>query len=116
MTSTVLPQRTLYSRTLPRSCFTSRRPRHTHATISNAASVQDTSTTYAHLCKFIAEQGGYVHPALHIDPATGGIVAARDIAATEAALVELPLSIRLTTEVAQELLLPALNAAGLPTM
>lgn len=57
-----------------------------------------------------------MHPALQLDAITGGIVAAQDIPMIKGSLVELPVGIRLTKETAQELLLPALNAAGLPTM
>lgn len=70
-----------------------------------------------HLALLVAveECGGRVHPSLRPAPG-GGVLAAADIPTSSVPLVELPLSLRLTPEAAQELLLPSLTAAGLPTL
>lgn len=86
------------------------------ATVSQDASAASAAGAYAALCDGIRAEGGYVHPALQQDPSTGGIVAAHDIPQLKGSLVELPLSMRLTGVAAHEMLLNAINAAGLPTM
>ncbi|KAF8061921.1 hypothetical protein HT031_004181 [Scenedesmus sp. PABB004] len=71
---------------------------------------------YAELVELVDAAGGFVHPALRPGPGGAGVVAAADVPPPRGSLVELPLGLRLTPEAAQELLLPLLNAGGLPTM
>lgn len=90
-------------------------------TPQHSSSTQQQQEAYRELCDVIVAQGGFIHPLLQLNIAdgsssSGGVVAAANIQQLKAPLVELPMSMRLTSEVAQELLLPALNAAGLPTM
>lgn len=86
------------------------------AASQDASAASAAASAYAALCEGIRAEGGFVHPALQQNPVRGGIVAVQDIPQLKGSLVELPLSMRLTGVAAQELLLEAINAAGLPTM
>lgn len=109
-------QSTVCSKSHLRPRCTSKRVKHAITCNSTLNAFSDQQTCYRQLVEFIQREGGYVHPALQVSTSTGGIVAAQNVVQPRGSLVELPLSLRLTPEVAQELLLPALNAAGLPTM
>jgi len=90
----------------------------------HCSNTQQQQEAYRELCDAIAAQGGFIHPLLALNTAdssnnsssSSGIIAAANIKQVKGSLVELPMSMRLTSEAAQELLLPILNAAGLPTM
>jgi hypothetical protein len=101
-------------RTTSRAAGSSKPPAAAASQDASAASAA--ASAYTALCDGIRAEGGFVHPALQQNPSRGGIVAAQDIPQLKGSLVELPLSMRLTGVAAQELLLDAINAAGLPTM